>query len=294
MNPALLGIVSAVSWGCLDLIASLSSRRLGALSTVLGVTVGGFLALSLYLLAAREGLPAFWGTGSSAAYLSGALIALASLFLFAAFASGPIAVVSPIVSSYPLTAMLIAFATGDKPPIGALVAAAVVIAGVVMVASTEPGGSRFEASLGRCITLSALSHITWAFAIFAGQYATAGVEASAHAAAGVTWLGRIAGLALVLPVFVLARNGAIVPIVWWPAFALIGGLDVAGTVALNLAAHSAHPVVATVVASCFGVVTILLSRFVLKEAIPMMRWIGIAITFAGVAALVALSHQGQT
>lgn len=293
MNPALLGIVSAVSWGCLDLIASVSSRRIGALATVLGVTVGGFLALFIYLLAAGEGLPALWGSGAAAAYVSGGLIALASLLLFAAFASGPIAVVSPIVSSYPLTAMLIAFATGDKPPVGALLAAAVVIAGVVMVASTEPGGSRFEASLARCITLSVLSHVTWAFAIFAGQYATAGVEASAHAAAGVTWLGRLAGLALVLPVFLLARNGSTVPIAWWPAFALIGGLDVAGTVAVNLAAHSAHPVVATVVASCFGVVTILLSRFVLKESIPPLRWVGIAITFGGVAALVALSHAGE-
>ena len=46
--------------------------------------------------------------------------------------------------------------------------------------------------------------------------------------------------------------------------------------------------VLTLAGSAFGVVTILLARFILKEQIPPKRWAGIALTFAGVAVLSAL------
>jgi drug/metabolite transporter (DMT)-like permease len=289
MNPALLGLVAALSWGCLDLVASVASRRLGTLSTVLGITLGGLIALSLYLLLSGEGFPALTGPGVGIAYLSGALIGVASLFLFAAFAAGPISVVSPIASSYPLTALLIAALTGNTPSPWALAAAATVIAGVIIVARAEAEDSRFEGSLRRCIILAAISHVGWALAIYAGQHATAGGDASGHAAA-VTWLGRLASLAVIVTVLLAARQRPAIPGRWLPAFAFTGSLDIAGILSVNLAAHSEHPVVAGVVASCFGVVTILLARVILKEQIAPLRWAGIAITFAGVAALVALSQ----
>jgi drug/metabolite transporter (DMT)-like permease len=289
MNPALLGLVAALSWGCLDLVASVASRRLGTLSTVLGITLGGLIALSSYLLVSGEGFPAIFGPGTGIAYLSGGLIGMASLFLFAAFAAGPISVVSPIASSYPLTAMLIAALTGNTPSLWAVMAAAAVIAGMVIVARAEPGNNRFDGSLKRCITLAALSHVGWALAIHVGQLATAGGDGSGHAAA-VTWLGRLASLAVIILVLVAARQRPAIPVRWFPAFAFTGSLDIAGIMSVNLAAHSEHPVVAGVVASCFGVVTVLLAWIILKERIAPLRWAGIAITFAGVAALVALSQ----
>ena len=288
MNPALLGLVAALSWGALDLVASIASRRLGVLSTVLGVGLGGLVALSLYLAVSGEGFPALLGPGAGVACLSGALVAVASLFLFAAFAAGPISVVSPIAASYPLTALVIAALAGATPSPWALAAAAAVLAGVVIVARAEPEDGRFDGSLRRCILLAAASHVGWALAIHAGQLATAGGEGAGHAAA-VTWLGRLAGVAVIGVVLLAARQRPSIPARWLPAFALTGSLDIAGILAVNLAAHSEHPVVAGVVASCFGVVTILLAWAILKERIAPLRWAGIAVTFAGVAALVALS-----
>jgi drug/metabolite transporter (DMT)-like permease len=292
MNPALLGLVAALSWGCLDLVASIASRRLGVFSTVLGIALGGLIALSMYLAVSGEGFPALAGPGAGAAYLAGALVALASLFLFAAFAAGPISVVSPIASSYPLTVLLIAFLIGNTPSAWAIAAAGVVIAGVVVVARAEPEDSRFDGSLRRCITLAAFSHVSWALAIHVGQVATAAGEGGGHAAA-VTWLGRLASSAVIVLLLLLARKRPAIPARWLPAFAFVGGLDIAGILAVNLAAHSEDPAVAGVVASCFGVVTILLARVILKERIAPLRWAGIAITFAGVAALVALSQGEQ-
>lgn len=292
MNPALLGLVSALSWGCLDLIASISSRRLGVFATVLGIALGGLIAITALLLLSGEGFPPLFGPGSGMAYLSGALVAVASLVLFAAFAAGPISVVSPIASSYPLTALLIAALAGATPSAGALVAALVVFAGIVIVARAEPEDGKFEGSLARCILFAAASHVGWALAIHAGQLATAGGDGAGHAAS-VTWLGRLAGVAVILLVLLAARQRPSIPARWLPAFALTGSLDIAGILAVNLAAHSEHPVVAGVVASCFGVVTILLAWVILKERIAPLRWAGIAITFAGVAALVALSSGGD-
>ncbi|MFO1091445.1 MAG: DMT family transporter [Hyphomicrobiales bacterium] len=291
MNPALLGIVSAISWGCLDLVATVSSRRIGSVLTVVGVSVGGFLMLTAWLLLSGQGLPALAGQGALPAYGAGIGVVLASLFLFAAFAAGPIAVVSPIASSYPLTALLLAWATGDQPTTIAIAAALVVVAGVVVVATSEPTGETRNASLTRCILLAALAHLTWAVTIYAGQYATQGqTEAVHHAAVSTAWLGRLGGFAVLLPLLIVARPRASVGPVWMPVFLLLGLLDVVGIVFVNVAAGSDHPVLATVAASCFGVVTILLGWLVLKERIPPLRWLGIAVTFAGVAALVTYGH----
>ncbi len=49
MHPVLLGTVAALSWGTLDLLAGLSSRRMGYVQTTAGVTLSGFLLLTLAL-----------------------------------------------------------------------------------------------------------------------------------------------------------------------------------------------------------------------------------------------------
>ena len=49
MHPVFLGTVAALSWGTLDFLAGLSSRRMGYVQTTAGVTLSGFLLLTLAL-----------------------------------------------------------------------------------------------------------------------------------------------------------------------------------------------------------------------------------------------------
>jgi uncharacterized membrane protein len=72
-------------------------------------------------------------------------------------------------------------------------------------------------------------------------------------------------------------------------FAVMGGLDVAALCLLFAAASTAHPQLAVVCASAAGVVTVILAAVFLREPIALARWTGIAITFAGIAALTAIT-----
>ena len=49
MSPALLGSLAALFWGIHDLVAGISSRQVGHMVIVLGVTVFGLAALTCRL-----------------------------------------------------------------------------------------------------------------------------------------------------------------------------------------------------------------------------------------------------
>ena len=67
----------------------------------------------------------------------------------------------------------------------------------------------------------------------------------------------------------------------------MGGLDVLALAVLFAAANSPHPQLAIVCASASGAVTVILAAIFMSERIVPARWAGIAITFAGIAALSA-------
>ena len=51
MNSALLGLISALSWGLHDFFARFPSRAVGPIPTLLAVTIAGLIVLSVWLLA---------------------------------------------------------------------------------------------------------------------------------------------------------------------------------------------------------------------------------------------------
>ena len=75
--------------------------------------------------------------------VTGVFGTLATLSLFAALALGPIAIVAPIVGSYPALAMIFAVAQGARPSAGQWLAIGAVMAGVAIVSRS---GGRYEAS----------------------------------------------------------------------------------------------------------------------------------------------------
>ena len=139
MNPAVLGSVAALFWGVHDLVAGISSRQIGAITTVFGVTVAGLAALTLWL-AVTDTFPAVGPSELWLPVIAGIGYASATLWLFAAFSVGPFSVAAPVGGSYPLTSLLIAAAAGVPTSPSQIVAALVVIAGVVLVAMANPGG----------------------------------------------------------------------------------------------------------------------------------------------------------
>ena len=286
MSPVILGSLAALFWGIHDLVAGISSRKLGHMVVVLGVTVFGLLAITLWIGVTSE-FPNMARADVWVPLAAGLGYACATLFLFAAFAAGPFSIAAPVGGSYPLTSMLIAALLGNPTSGFQLMAAFAVIAGVAIVAVTEPEENGAQAydkeAIRRTLIYAGLAHVSFAFAIALGQKA-----AVLFGAVEGTWISRIAGALLILGLFFTINTRRALPAKWIAPVVAIGCLDAAAISLLNAAGNTDQPQIAAVAGSAFGVVTILLARIILKEQIPPKRWLGIALTFAGVAVLSAL------
>lgn len=286
MSPALLGSLAALFWGIHDLVAGISSRQIGHMVVVLGVTLFGLVALTGWLAFTAE-FPSLVNPNIWVPVFAGLGYASATLFLFAAFAAGPFSIAAPVGGSYPLSALLVAALFGTPTSGFQLLAALAVIGGVIIVALTEPEegdkGTWSKQAIRRTLVLAAFAHVSFAFAITFGQKA-----AVLFGAVEGTWISRLAGAALIIILFFAINKRRALPAKWIAPVAAIGTLDATAICLLNAAGNTLQPQIATVAASAFGVVTILLARIILKEQIPPKRWLGIAITFAGVAVLSAL------
>ncbi len=272
-------MIAAAGWGVHDFLAGMTSRSIGQLRTAVAVTVFGLAGLTLWLLWQRH-FPAIEFPSAPIALASGAGVALATLWLFAAFTHGPMALVLPIVMSYPATTMLIASAWGAPPSIPHLLLAGVVMAGAVIAAF---GGGDAEKELGsrrRCITFALLAHAGFAVATMLGQKA-----ATLIGAADATWLSRVGGTLAILPVFLLAPGARTIAPRWLPLLMVMGGLDAGAVLVLNHAGTLPNPQIAIVTASCATIVTVVLARLVFRETITPIRWSGILMAVAGVALL---------
>jgi len=277
MSSALLGIIAALCWGIHDFLAGLSSRAIGQMRTTAAVTLFGFIAISAWM--AWQGgptIPEF--TGMWIALISGAGIAIATLWLFAAMANGPLSLALPVVMTYPATSLALAALSGRPPTITQIGLTLLIIAGVVAVAVS---GARSGGGASRkCIGYALLSHVSFAVANALGQHA-----ATIAGAASATWLSRLGGLALILPLLLLGGGARAVPPRWLPALALMGTLDVFALLLINHAGTLPFPEIAVVAASGAVVFTVVMARIFIAEPIGALRWAGIAAAAGGVALL---------
>lgn len=286
MNPAFLGIATASIWGAHDLIAGITSRKIGFLPTVLGSTLFGLIALTAWL-GLRGTFPDPLQEQVWVAYACGCGYALATMCLFAALGAGPMSLGVPIAGSYPVTSLLLATAFGIVPTMVQVILALTVLFGVVIVSSTdgEAGNGRQFAPgyFWRTVAYALCAHVMFALAIWSGQLA-----AARFGTIETTWLSRLSGLVLLALIFGASRQTVRGTTAYIPTAALLGLLDVTAISCMNHAATTSYPEIATVIGSTFGPVTVLLAWIFLDERISPLRWFGIAVTFSGVAALSAV------
>jgi len=291
VSPVFLGGIAALAWGAHDFGARFAGLRIGVLMTLFCVTVAGLLGLTGWIWFTGGTLPTPRTEGLWLVVLMGAGFTLATLWLYEAVTRGPFALVSPIVGSYPVTALLFFVAIGTRPSMDQWLATAAVIIGVGIVAASAEESDGEEASehaitkltpeqYRSVIAFAALSHLAFAVSITAGQFA-----APVYGELEATWLSRIVGLALVTAVLIHKRAATVVPAAWLPVVSGMGLLDVTALASVSAAGHAASAELATVVSSTFGIVAILLAWIFLRERIRPLQWLGIAIVFGGTAYL---------
>jgi len=289
MSSVLLGLVAALAWGLNDFLARFPSRAVGPIPTVLVVTAAGLIVLSAWVLLGGATISIVWPSLWLVA-LSGVCFTLGTLWLYAALARGPIAIVAPIAGSFPALAMIIAVVQGARPSLAQWLAIGAVMAGVAIVSRS---GGHYEASgelppgkLKSVLGLAFLASFGFALSLASGQAA-----APIFGEVETVWLARVFGLITIGGLYLWSswRSAkASLPVRWLPLLALMGCLDVAALGTIVAAGNLPDPEFATVVSSAFSAVTVLLARTFLKEPIAPAQFAGMVLIFDGVGALAGL------
>ncbi|MCB1377150.1 MAG: DMT family transporter [Alphaproteobacteria bacterium] len=281
LDSLLWGALAAFLLGTSDFLARFTSLRLGAVVAYTYVVVFGALLMTAFIFATGAELR-FNAFGTALAAVHGLFVAAMSLMLYAALARGPISLAVPIVAAHPVLILLYDFAIGASQLLfQQTLAAAIVVLGVIAASlfSFHGNGQR-QGSTGRGGTLLLALGACFAYAllIVSGQAAAAEIgQISA------TWLGRLTSaaillLALAFGVFKLRRPAGSAP-----TLMVQGLLDTLGYVALLAGGLTHFPSITAVLGSCFGFLTIVLARLIIKEKLRLGQWIAVMVSFGGIA-----------
>lgn len=272
-----LGLVAALFWGLHDF----TIRRVGGKADVAAILalVTTFGLIPLLPIAFLVGGWGAIGPGQALLALAAGMgTVCANIALYRAFTIGPVSLVAPICGSYPVLSVLFAIARGQEAGMQEWLAVLAVVAGVAIVARGEGGAS--SGSRAAAAGWAALASVSFAVTFGLAQWSA---ETGAHMP--VTAITRVTALCIVL-VWLLRRRPARAGLGRiWPALMLMGFLDVGAISAVTLAGGLPNAEYASVASSIFGIVTILLAWRFLKEPMRAGQWGGVALVFAGIAAL---------
>lgn len=276
-----LGLSAALIWAVHDLLARKLSQGAALLPIMATVLGAGLLALVPVMLSLGDwaGMTA---AGLSVAALSGLSFALAGGSLYKAFSLAPVRLVAPVIGAYPMLSLGIAVTQGRTVTGGDWLAVAAIVGGIAIVALTTRDDSLedYAAPPGVALAWAALSAVGFAATFALGQEATRrGSELP------VIFIARGVAFSCVIFLAALRRGRVLPPRGQAPLLVLMGVLD---AIALSLVTASGslpRAEYAAVSSSLFGVVTVLLAAWFLKEGVRPLQWLGIAAVFSGIAGL---------
>ncbi len=276
-----LGLASAISWGSGDFGGGTLSRR-APLFGVVGVTqaTGILVALALAALVG-EPLPTVADVAWAVVVGIAGVVGITSLYH--GLAVGRMGVVAPTTGLVgAVIPVLFGFLVQGVPPPATIVGIAGALAAVVLVtrspgmAADRPSGVEWALLAGLAIAL---------FNIGIGQF-------SGSSAFGLLVIIRLVQ-ALVTAVLIVAwRRPWRLPRDMLGKVLLVGLLDIGGNMAFILATQSGDLAVATVLASLYPVVTVILAILILRERLTRSHVAGIVLTAVAIALISAGSVAG--
>lgn len=173
MNIALFstvcGLLAAVSWGTADFFAARASKEESGEITALAVSIVGAVAFTIFYIF-NHGSEAWSHTGIGYALAAGIFMGLGLLFFYRGLEVGPVSVVSPVGSAYPLvTTLLVLTVLGGHLSGLQIFGILLVVAGIIAasgIGEAKPG----ERRLTRGVVLALITFVLWGIAFaFLGQ-----------------------------------------------------------------------------------------------------------------------------
>lgn len=279
-----LSLLAAVSWGVSDFVGGLAARRATALATVLIAFPLG--AIGFALLAPLAG-----GSASPAtlwlSFACGVLSAFGVLWFYAALATGPMSVVSPLtallVAGLPLLAGLL---LGERPGSVALAGAGLAVAAVVLVSwedrSAESSAEGSAESGATHLTARALGLTIGAGAAYAGYFVVLD-RVPADSGLWPLVVSRAVGSVLVVLACLAGRRLRLLTGVPARLALAAGVLDVVANVAFLYALRAGLLTLVSVLTALYPAATVLLARLVLGERTSLVQRLGLGLAVVAVA-----------
>jgi drug/metabolite transporter (DMT)-like permease len=270
------GLTAALIWAVHDLLARKLSQG-AALLPILAVVLGaGSVALLPFALASDW---AAMGSGAWAAAVAGGLaFAVAIGSLYKAFSIAPVRLVSPVIGAYPLLTLVIAVAQGRPVLPGDWLAVLLIVAGIGIVAlsSRHDGPEHYAAPPAVALGWAALSALGFAL----GQ-----VAARLGSDLPVILIARVVALLAILAVALAVRGDLRPQPGQLGLLALMGVFDALALGLVTASGSLPRAEYAAVTSSLFGVLTVLLAAWVLRERVRPVQWLGVATVFTGIGLL---------
>ena len=279
MSALTLGLLAALCWGIHDLAVRYVSQSVSVIASLMATIVfAGIiqfgLGTALGQLAVPDSKAALYSVTQGLCYL------VAGLSMFAAFQRGPVRLVAPLVASYPVLSVAMAIWRGASVTPWQWMAVIAIGIGVSIVAAQSDQTETEYPARGPTILLSVLAGAGFAGAFALGQYAT---ELSNEYTVSV--IGRAAAILSLAAIAIATRKT-----VWpgWkalPLLCLMGALDSIALLSVIGAGGLPNAQYASVAASVFGLLTVVLAWMILNERMLPRQWLGCLITFAGIGYL---------
>jgi drug/metabolite transporter (DMT)-like permease len=283
------GLIAAVAWGLGDFLAAKASKRFGGLATAVVLTIIGAVVFDLvYLVFFRE-YTVWHAAGIGFALASGIAFTIANLAFYKGLEHGPVSIVSPLGSMYPIvtTLLLVGF-------YGNILSTLQVIGiGVVMMGILAASGLFERVKSGRRPgkgpLLGVLGAVFWGVAWTLIAQAVAHIGWQFTAAIELTF-----AVLLLLPLISFLKRSEpdivrqLLPSLKNAVMLSAGVLLMCGFLALSIGLEVVGDLaaVAVVISACYPIITVFLALYNLKEK---AQPIPLAGAFIGILGVVILS-----
>lgn len=284
MPAALFGLAAAIGWGVADFFGAKGARALPPALTAFAVQGLGCVTFALCMAASGTDLGRLPVEPMAYAGAAGLAMALGQLLFYRALSAGPLCVVSPLSSAYPLftTALTVALGGGLSLRDGSGIVA--VVGGVALasgVRSAAPGQLRV-ASAPR---LSVGAAMAWGLSFLLIGEALHGM--SWQGATLVELSAATLAFAALLPLAGARPRAAELRVVLSTRVVWLAALvQQTAEVAFNLGlAHSRSIAAVTAISACYPAITVVLALRGLHERVDLGALSGAMLTIGGVAVL---------
>jgi drug/metabolite transporter (DMT)-like permease len=276
-----LGLIAALAWGIHDIVVRYVSQKTNIFTALFTVLVLGavFQFIAVLLRGDLAPIPsaAFGSIG-----VSGLFFTIAGIALYKAFEIGPVRLVSPLIATFSVLAVLWGVAQGQ--PFTALQWGAVlaVLAGITIVATLSDPDTEIQSTQARnhAITWSLLASISFTITFETGQ-------SSMHMAPElmVVVTTRLVAIITMIPIMIYIGAKFIPARSQLPILSMMAMMDAIAITCVLSAGNLPNSNYATVASSAFGLITIVLAYLFLKERMTRVQWGGVILAFLGIAYL---------